>query len=460
MVRALAFLVKVGLLVALAVWIADRPGFVRIEWMNYAVTIQVGFFLLLALATILLSIFIFMVMNAFVHFPKSFRRYREIKRHKSGYRALTLGLAAVAAGDGKNAQYQAHRAHELLSGDDGLPLLLKAQSERLQGQEEAAQKTFASLTENKDAAFLGVRGLLQAALDARNHQKALELARKALQMYPRQPWILKLVYDLEIKQRNWEEAQIILYRAEKAGSITAAQALSDRIAIFMARAQKSLDQGFREKAHKNLQQSYKYGQFFVPAAVNLAKFYKDEGNRRKAMAIVLRIWRKNPHPDLSRLWESLLPPHSASKPMARLLWAEKLVAVNTAHPESYLFAGRVAMEESLWGEAREFFRKAETIEPSARLYWLWANLEKRTGGNQRVIQMLQDKATSFPPDRCWVCCETGRIYEQWTPIAEPHGSFNTIQWEHPHGPSPRLLGAGQPVSDFVIEAPRYSDARS
>ncbi len=461
MFRAIGFLIKVGLLVAAAVWLADQNGSVQIDWGAYKITFpHIGFFLIIVMVVVLLAIFIYSVIQAFVKFPRSLRRYREIKRKEQGWRALTLGLAAVAAGDRKSAAYQSFRARKLLPTQEPLPLLLQAQSERMEGREEEAQVTFTALTQHKDAGFLGVRGLLQAALDAHNYPKALDLARQALKLHPKQPWILKLVYDLEIRARNWEEAQIVLYRAEKSKAIAAPHALSDRIAIFLARAQQNLEQGYRDRAQKNLQQAYKYSHFFIPAALNLAKFYKQDNQYRQAAAVIEKTWKGSPHPELARVWEGLVPVHKLHKPMARLIWAEKLVTINPTHPESHLFAGRVAMEESLWGEAREHFRKAEALEPSARLYWMWANLEKRAGSGGRLIQSLQEKADSFPPERCWVCRDTGRIYEQWLPVAEPHGSFNTIQWTHPHGFSGGFLSDETLGNDVVLELPRGYSANS
>jgi HemY protein len=461
MIRAIGFLIKVGVLVAIAVWLADQNGRVEIDWGIYKITFpHIGFFLLTAMAMVLLAIFIYSIIQTFVKFPRSFRRYREIKRKDQGYRALTLGLTAVAAGDRKMAAYQSHRARKLLPREEPLPLLLQAQSERMQGKEEEAQVTFTALTHDKDAGFLGVRGLLQAALDAHNYPKALDLARQALKLHPKQAWILKLVYELEIRARNWEEAQVVLYRAEKAKAIPAPHALTDRVSIFLARAQAALQEGYRDRAVKNYQQAYKYSHFFVPAALGLAKFYKQDNQHRHAAAVIEKTWRGNPHPELARVWEGLVPPRNLRKPMARLQWAEKLVTINPGHPESHLFAGRVAMEESLWGEAREHFRKAEAIEPSARLYWMWANLEKRAGSGQRLIQSLQEKADTFPPERCWVCRETGRIYESWSPVAEPHGAFNTIQWTHPHGFSGGYLSDETLGNDVVLELPRGYSANS
>src|SRR5262245_32096214 len=124
MFRAFSFLVKLGLLVAAAVWIAGQQGTVKIDWGRYTVVFpHVGFFVLTVLVAILLAIFAYRTIQTFAHFPRSWRRYQEIRNKQKGLRALTLGLTAVAAGDKKTAKYQSHKASKLLPEDEGLPLL-------------------------------------------------------------------------------------------------------------------------------------------------------------------------------------------------------------------------------------------------------------------------------------------------------------------------------------------------
>jgi hypothetical protein len=134
--------------------------------------------------------------------------------------------------------------------------------------------------------------------------------------------------------------------------------------------------------------------------------------------------------------------------MARLAWAERLMKLNPQHPESHLVAGIAAAAESLWGEARDHFRKAEALEPSGRLYRHWIALERRAGGNPRVIDALQEKWDALirqdRAERRWVCRQTGRLYDHWMVLAPPHGTFNTIEWSFP--------GAQESVAGAVLMA--------
>ena len=459
MLRALLFLIKVGVLVAAAVWIADRQGSVVIGWDDYRITVQTGFFLFGAIAVILLAIFIYRLIQLITSLPRTLRRTRALRRQAAGYKALASGLAAVAAGDTRAAIKAAERAHKFLPADQGLPLLLQAQAARLQGREEQAQTMFQQLTHHKQAGFLGVRGLLQAAMDRRDYERALDLARQALRLHPQQGWIIKLVYDLEIRQQEWDAALVTLGRALKAGVISSNQVTRDRGALYVAQAECAQAAGAGDQARGFLRMALKADPGFVPATLLLAKLYAEAGQSRAAIKVLEHGWRAQPHPDLASLWQGLqtsvksggLFSKPLTEPMARLAWAERLVALSPQHPESHLAAGIAAAAESLWGEARDHFRKAEALEPSGRLYKHWIALERRAGANPRVMEALQEKWDALirqdRAERRWVCRMSGRIYDQWMVLAPPHGAFNTIEWVFPGAQDiqPGVLSMGEPM---------------
>lgn len=455
MFRALWFLVKLGALVALTVWVSSLPGTVMLQWLDYTMVIEVGFFLMAAVVVILCAIFIYNVIRTFVDLPASYMRYRDIQNREKGYRALTLGLTAVAAGDTKIAAKQAERATKLLKNDNGLPLLLRAQAARLQGQEEDALKSFAALLENKDAAFLGVRGLLQAALDHENHSKALDLARQALKIHPNQPWILNLVYDLEIKEHKWDDALQTLRRGRQLKTLSPAQAKSDEVAILIAKSNDQSSLTKNDEAIRSLQSALSINPGFSPTALRLAEIYLETNKRGKALKVIEKAWKSDPHPDLADFWCSMIPPKKAGDAMARMKWFVRLYKLRPKSARSNLEAGHVAMKEGLLGEARAYLTKAEKLEPTNELYKMLADLERLSGQGEEAAKAWLAKAENASPNRAWICKETGRHYKDWSPVAKPHGSFNTIEWA-----SPELSVSAAPatfenmMTEALIEAPR------
>ena len=459
MIKALWFAVKVGALIALAVWIADRPGTVRIDWVEYTITVHTGLFLLALLAAFLLTLFIYQTIKTFVGLPSSVRRYNEIKAREKGYTALTQGLTAVAAGDTKAAVAQSKKAMKLLDGDTGLPLLLQAQAARLDGREEDARESFVALLEDKDASFLGVRGLLQAALDGGDDKGALALAERALELHPKQGWILKITYDLQLKLQQWYRAEKVLARAEKSGAMSAEKAKSDRVALYLAQAEKDLADGHRADATLMVKKALKLDPGFTPASMMMADVHVKDGAAKKAQTVILKTWKTQPRGALAVYWMGLLDEEKAKDHLAKLRWIEKLLKANGESAAGLRLAGIAATEAGLWGEARGYFARAEELGPSASLYKRWAELEERSTHDEEKVRTLLEKAASAPGDKVWVCRETGNVYERWHPVAQPHGSFNTIVWDVPSTGGPVvMLSEKAGMAEALIEAPDAPDS--
>ena len=455
MIKAIWFAVKIAVLVALAVWVADQPGSVRVESGAYIFNIQLGFFLACLLGVVAASIFIYQVIKTFVDFPKSLARYNQIKAREQGYIALTRGLTAVAAGDTKSAARYSKKANDLLAGDTGLPLLLEAQTARLEGREEDAAQSFVALLEDENASFLGVRGLLQSALDGGDDEAALGLAEKALALHPKQGWILKIAYDLQIRMRKFFAADKTLAKMEKAGVVSASDAQSDRVALMLEQADKDLDEGFEADAMLSVKKARKIAPDFPAPAMMLADFYKRENKLAKARDVIKKAWKASPHGALVPVWMDVMDDGAAGDKLLRLKWIQRLLKINPENATVQRMTGDAAMDAGLWGEAREYFERAEDIAPSTALYQSLAKLAEKSGGSDESVRAYLEKAAHAPSEKVWVCRESGNIYSRWSPIAQPHGSFNTIIWDVPHahrGPV-ILLNETAEMAEALIEAP-------
>ena len=454
--QTLWFMIKTAALVAAGAWLAMRPGYVDLKFMEYDIHMKAGAALLGIYVALLLVLFLHRVYIALSDIPKAWRRYHERKRYVKGLQAVSLGLSAVAAGDAKIASYQAHRARQLLPEDKGMSLFLDAQAARLRGDTDAARVHFQQLVDHSDTAFLGLRGLMLTAMEDGDIEKALALSRDALRLHPKQPWVLMLVYQLTIRTRQWIEAEKILKQAQKVKAIDYDKAQSDQVAIYLQQADDAYDRGEQQNATRFAKKAQAIAPHFVPAALRLAKFYRDEGHRRAAVKIVEACWRTTPHPELAAVWDTLVPEKKSGDMTARLRWFERLVALKPDSMESQMAAARVAMEDGLWGEARQYLAMAEKLQPNARLYRLWAKFAERQHQPEESRHWLE-RATEAKPDKVWVCRETGRIYDRWSAVAQPHGAFNSMVWEDPQvmaGSSRMLL----PESPFLIDTPIRASA--
>lgn len=431
MIQTLWFFIKVAVIVGVTVWIATRSGSVDINVMEYSMSIHAGVFFVALAFLFIVTLLLYRFVRAIVSVPKTLARYQEKDRRKRGYRALTRGLVAVAAGDVKKATQFSRQTRSLLPNENGLPVLLEAQAARLRGEDGLAQNRFQELMKDKDAAFLGIRGLMKSALDEGNMALALDYAQQAQKNYPKQGWILKMVYLLEVKNCRWNDALQTGRLAAKAGSLPQEKIVSDRIAIHLMRSDYEFAKGDSRIAARELEKAYKLDPCFVPSAARMAEYYIQQNKKRKAIVAVEKAWSKNPHPELAEIWDELAPEQSDKNTNRRLKWYERLVSLKPESAESQIMAARAAMDMDLWGEAKAYLMIAEKIYPSARLFRLRAIVEQNSTHNEDAIHDLMERASEAMPDKVWICKETGLVYDEWSAVATPHESFNTIVWDIP-----------------------------
>ena len=181
MIRFLLFAVVAVALVLLALLFSQNPDWsARFEAFGYRLTLHFGLLVFAGLLVLWAFGWIYFLFRRTLAMPAEVARNARISRQNRGYKALTQGLVALAAGDPDEADKQARRATKLLE-DTPATLLLTAQSAQLNGDEEAATRYFEAMTEEPETAFLGLRGLAMQAIaqgDRRRLDGLLDRARK------------------------------------------------------------------------------------------------------------------------------------------------------------------------------------------------------------------------------------------------------------------------------------------
>ena len=97
--RSLIYLVQLAVFVAVAVWLVQNPGGVRVDWLGWRLETPFALFLLVIGIALWIAAVGWRAALATVRAPFSFWRHRSAHRHEEGYKALVQGMAAVAVGD-------------------------------------------------------------------------------------------------------------------------------------------------------------------------------------------------------------------------------------------------------------------------------------------------------------------------------------------------------------------------
>src|SRR6202023_2470432 len=100
-IRGTAGIFIVAVVVAAAVFLADRPGRVDVIWQGWQIETSVG---VLVAAAVLAALAVWLLVSAIglvISGPRRILRSRRERRRRAGYRALAQGMVAVAAGDAR-----------------------------------------------------------------------------------------------------------------------------------------------------------------------------------------------------------------------------------------------------------------------------------------------------------------------------------------------------------------------
>jgi HemY protein len=430
--RALFYLVQLALIVAAAVWLAEQPGEVRIDWLGWRLETSAAVLALLVLA---LAWILAVLRGAWLWLrraPGQFVEARRERRREEGYEALGRGLAAVAAGDAAEAKRLARRASTLLD-EPPLTRLLSAQAAQLGGDEAEAERQFQAMREDPATEFIGLRGLLAKALRDGDREQALALAERALVLKPGVPWLLKQTFSLQAEAGKWRSAMVTLADAAGRGAINKESARRARTAMLTALAEGTDDPG---EAKHLLTEAGELAPGFAPAAVALAHHHAAAGAQRKAIKVLERAWTAAPHPDLARAWIGL---KADASPLDRLRWLQRLTQNQGDHRESRLALAEASLEAQLWGEARRLLQDL-ALQPTPRVIRLMARVEREERADVEAARAWLERQPAAEPDPVWVCGACGAQSTGWAARCGNCGAFDSLEWK----PPPRIQRIERP----------------
>lgn len=423
MVRRLAlFVVVTAVLVAAAVWLAERPGQAVIHWLGWKITAPVPVVIGALLALLAAGALLIRLVRAIVGAPGRWLAARREKRTRAGYRALSDGLAAVAAGDRKGAKRLARRADKLLA-DSSLTGLLTAQAATLDGNESEAERRLATMVERPETAFLGLKGLLDLALKRHDHAAALDYARRAWALGGPAAGLAATLFDLQARAGQWTEAEATLAEARKRGSLSAGTLARFRALVLLERARA---EGQPLQALRAALDAHKADPGLGAAAVQAATLLHRADKPRKAASVLLDTWRIAPHPDLVESWLALAP---AETPLQRLKRLDKLVKTNPDAPDGHIALAETALAAKLWGVARTHLERALEQRPSTGLYVLLARLEREERGDERAATAWMAKTATAPAELAWTCATCGKPTDRWASTCPHCGAVDSLEWK-------------------------------
>jgi HemY protein len=426
MIRALALFAALAGLAVAAAWFADNPGAVAVDWRGWRLETSVPVLLAIAALLAALGWALLRAGRAIVGGPRAFLARRSARRQAKGARALTLGLNAIAAGDGSQARRLARQAGALLDGEP-LTHLLAAQAAQLTGDDQTAEQHFSALLDAPETESLGLRGLMALARRQGDSSRAAALARQAYERAPDAPWVAANYIDLAIEDGDWDGAAEALTRALKQKVLDGVRDAERLASLHLARSTRARAEGDDQRADELALAAHKAAPDFVPAIVAAAGALARAGKRRRAASALAQGWALSPHPDLVAALDTLWPEMS---PAERLKHIEHLTGKEDASFDGLIARAEAALDASLWGVARQKLGTAQAIRVTRHLCALMARLEDADGTPQAAQDWLR-RAAVAAPDAVWQCESCGRRAATWTAQCPECGAFASARWAIP-----------------------------
>jgi HemY protein len=450
--RALPSLLVIAALIAGAVFIADRPGSVALVWEGWRVDTSVTVMLFGVVIVAILAAALFHLLRLILGGPRAFMRGRRERRRQRGYRALTQGMVAIAAGDAAEAKRFARQADVLLA-EPPLTLLLSAQAAQLNGDERAAEKYFTAMLERPETEFLGLRGLIMQALKSNNEPEALRLTQRAKELRPKTPWVLSSLFELQSRAGKWAEAETTLALAARRKILPERDSRRHRAVMLHEQSRAAEADDRHRDAARLAGRANAMAPDFAEAAAHHAAILSASGQTRQARKAIETAWKSAPNPMLAATFDALFADET---PLQRVKRFETLAAQNRDHPESHIAAAGAAMKARLWGEARRHLTAAggrsDNAIASPRICRMMAELEEAEHNDIPAARTWLARAGTTPTqDPTYVCSACGGEAQSWASICPHCRSFDTIAWQVPgHAHAARLPAATEMTPSLPV----------
>lgn len=430
--KALIVVIVLAAGVIAAYWLDHVGGRVDIQVGATSITTSFAIALLLLLAFIAALLVLFAIIGRLRRWPERERWRRVARRRAEGDAAVTRALLALASGTGDAARIEVKRARAAL-GDTPQTLLLAAEAERLAGRKAQAEEAFRALALRSDAKFLGLRGLLRAAMEREDWDEALRIAREAESVNPGAAWLREERAQLALRTRDWREA------------LALAPAGTSRAPLALAAAEQETNAAGAMALEK---QAFEADPGFTPAALAYARRLRGAGQDRQAKSVLEDAWSRMPHPELA-------PPYleGEADPLMRVKAAESLVRRNPSHPESRILLARSAIDAGLTGRARNALDSLmRDGKADRRVYLMLSELEEAEHGNSPEARAAQARwlreAATAPAEPGWRCGHCGTSHDKWKPACQVCDTVGEISWGLP-GTAAKVATAQPPAQARV-----------
>jgi HemY protein len=420
------FLLRFGIVVALAglfAWLADRPGVVRIDWLDQRIEAPLAPALLVLFAAFALCLWLIGLLRRALRAPGAMSMNLRARRNRRGYESLSRGMIAIGAGDLPTARHHAQIAMRYLN-EEPLARLLEVQTAQAAGDSKRVGGLFESMTRDKDTKLLGLRGLFNQARQNSDLAKAGKIAAEALETKPSLAWASNAILMVQSREKNWNAILDILANQRRNRIIDERTANRKQAVVLTALAAEK-ERVEPQEALQLALRAQKLDPALVPAALIAGRLLASQGQARKAARTIERTYSLQPHVELVRIYGFQ---KQGAAPRERLKRTEQLVTRFGGGEEGAVGVAEAAIAALDWDEARTALEPFLEDRPRARICALMAEIAEGEGDKGLAREWLA-RGMRAPSDPKWTA--DGTVSERWQPVSPVTGELGSFQWKVP-----------------------------
>lgn len=435
----IAVLVFSVLTITLAVfWLHRHQGAVTLDWMGYQIAAPLhvlgGIVLVLLLAMALITY----LLTGFVSSLRQRRLQRQLGKKDSGMDAMTRAMVLLAAGDHKNASRYVEKSARQL-GHTPLVSMLRASIAKREGNKQVFEREIAQMLMAPSTQPLAAITLAAEHKTSGRLEEAASVIEQAALKGTLERGTAHVLLDIYHRQKRWQEMESLLARMLKSHLVDKDEAHRIRAIMHYLQAQ---DMTNISSALLHIETAHHEDAAFVPAAVELCRKL-DHKQQKRVLAIMKKSWKKQPHPDLARVFFLKM---QGEQDRAIISPAKAVAHQAPGHIESLLLLAETSLRARDWDQARNYLKAALAKDEQVRIYQMFATLEQEATGDRESVMGWLSKAAHAKPSPTWNCTSCGTAHAEWKAVCNTCDSFAQIVWNRPMParaalPIDRLLSA-------------------